>query len=309
MCFHARFLQIFLLTTDTLSWHTIRKSNDERGTYRMADIKRDKYKVTVEQRRFFGQNGFLKVEGLLTDNELRELDAHSMNLAMNKLDYSKLNGVESRNDSDTPADMEDKFFRFIQFHRQLEIHERFMLHLRILDVLEILIGPDVMAMQSMLFLKPPKKAGQAYHQDSFYIKTAPDTLCGAWIAIDDCDEDNGCMYFVPGSNFDPIYEEVALPENTDDFMARLTEIAGVDESREVPAIAKAGDVVFFHGHLIHRSKQNRSTDRFRRAYVCHYANARSYTEWGGGNQNHILARGSTHLPFALPRFTAHDPLG
>ena len=274
----------------------------------MGNSNRKKYEVTTDERRFFGQNGFLKVEGLLSDEELRELDAHSMNLAMNQVDFSQLDEVTSRSEGSTPADMEDKFFRFIQFHRHLEIHERFMLHLRILDVLEILIGPDVMAMQSMLFLKPPQKAGQAYHQDSFYIKTFPDTLCGAWIAIDDCDEENGCMYFVPGSNFDPIYEEVALPGNTTDFMARLTEIVGIDESVEIPAIAKAGDVVFFHGHLIHRSKLNRSADRYRRAYVCHYANARSYTEWGGGNQNHILARGGTHLSFAGPRFVTHDSL-
>ena len=274
----------------------------------MANTNREKYEVTTEQRRFFGQNGFLKVEGLLTNDELRELDTHSMKLAMNQVDFSQLDEVTPRSEGSTPADMEDKFFRFIQFHRHLEIHERFMLHLRVLDVLEVLIGPDVMAMQSMLFLKPPQKSGQAYHQDSFYIKTAPDTLCGAWIAIDDCDEENGCMYFIPGSNFDPIYEEVALPDNTTDFMARLTEIVGVDASIEMPAIAKAGDVVFFHGHLIHRSKMNRSADRYRRAYVCHYANARSYTEWGGGNQNHILARGATHLPFAAPRFVAHNPL-
>lgn len=270
---------------------------------------REKYQLTLNQRRFFGTQGYLKVEGLLSDAELCELDRHSMNMARGKVDLSQLEGLTPRNEGRMPAEMEDKFFRFIQFHRHLEVHERFTLHRRILDVLEILIGPDVMVMQSMLFLKPPQKTGQAYHQDSFYIKTAPDTLCGTWIAIDDCDEQNGCMYFIPGSNFDPIYQEVAQPENTEDFQERLTEIAGVDDRREVPAIAKAGDVIFFHGHLIHRSKRNRSTDRFRRAYVCHYANARSYTEWGSGNQNHILARGTTHLPFANPLFVAHDPLG
>ena len=47
-------------------------------------------------------------------------------------------------------------------HRELEIHERFLLHPRILDVLEALIGPDVLALQSMLFLKPGG-AGQGFH--------------------------------------------------------------------------------------------------------------------------------------------------
>ncbi len=45
-----------------------------------------------------------------------------------------------------------------------------------------------------------------------------------------------------------------------------------------------------------------SEDRFRRSFVGHYANARSYTAWNGGNAAQILARGDTHLPFATPRF-------
>ncbi len=274
----------------------------------MEYSEREKYQISVNQRRFFGRNGYLKVESLVTPEELDELGVHAMNLAKGRVDFSNLEGVTPRCEGNSPGDMEDMFFRFIQFHRHLPLHEKYMLHARILDVLEVLIGPDVMAMQSMFFLKPPQQRGQAYHQDSFYIKTAPDTLCGAWIAIDDCDEENGCMYFIPGSNFDPIYQDVAKPDDTGEFHIELTEISGVDEHSEIPAIAKAGDVIFFHGHLIHRSKQNNSPDRYRRAYVCHYANARSHTEWGEGNHNHILARGSTHLPFAKSRFVDHDPL-
>ena len=73
-------------------------------------------------------------------------------------------------------------FRYIQQHRNIPLHEHYLLHPRVLDVLEQLIGPDVMAMQSMLFLKPPQQPGQGYHQDSKYITTSPDLLCGAWIA-------------------------------------------------------------------------------------------------------------------------------
>ena len=268
---------------------------------------REKYRLSRDQRRYFGQHGYLRIEGLLTPEERSELDQHSMNLALNKVDFSKLEGLNPRNQGATPADMEDKYFRFIQFHRHLEIHERYLLHPRILDVLEALIGPDLMAMQSMLFLKPPGKPGQAFHQDSYYIKTFPDTLCGAWMAIDDADDENGCMGFIPGSHHDSISLEVGKPENTTDFQEGLTEMQGVEEGKEVLAEARAGDVVFFHGHLIHRSRQNRSPNRFRRSYVCHYANARAYTEWGGGNANHLLARGTTHLSFAKAKFSGFEP--
>ncbi len=268
---------------------------------------REKFQVSLNERHFFGCNGYLKVKGLLSDAELRELDEHSMKLLQNKVDLSQIKGLEPRNDCTSPADIEEKYFRFIQFHRHLEIHERFMLHPRVLDVMEALIGPDLMAMQSMLFFKPPGHPGQAYHQDSGFITSAPDTLCGAWIAIDDCDEENGCMTFIPGSNLDPVYENNTLPENTEDYHERLFEIKGIDDSKKILAEAKSGDVILFHGHLIHGSRRNRSKDRYRRAFVSHYANARSYTEWSGGNANQILARGSTHLPFARARFTDREP--
>src|SRR5438067_12069154 len=110
------------------------------------------------------------------------------------------------------------------------------------------------------------------------------------------------MYFVPGSQYEPIHAEVRQPEDTEEHQPNLIEVVDVEREREVPAPAMAGDVVFFGGHVLHRSGRNRSTTRFRRAFVGHYANARSYTEWGGGNKNQILARGSTHLDYALPKF-------
>jgi hypothetical protein len=69
-----------------------------------------------------------------------------------------------------------------------------------------------------------------------------------------------------------------------------------------------GDVAFFAGHVLHRSHTNRSKERFRRSFVGHYANARSFTMWGSpdrrspANHVHILARGATHLPCGQPRF-------
>ena len=68
----------------------------------------------------------------------------------------------------------------------------------------------------------------------------------------------------------------------------------------------------FSGDVLHRSHANRSATRSRRAFVGHYCNARSFVPWDdepladgqAGNERHILARGSTHLPFARPRFSS-----
>lgn len=275
------------------------------------------YRVRVEEYVRFREQGFLIVKGLVPPEDVQELIDHTEDLKEGRV---TIPGVEPPPEDATPYERAQHYLRIHMLHRVLEIHERFLLHPRILDVLQALIGPDVMALQTMLFIKGPGKPGQGYHQDSFYIPTHPDSLCGAWLAIDRADEENGCLWMTVGSQHEPVYPP-ADPEarqhgnrelsdivgvnnvsDVDESVNGLTPIAKKYEGREVPAIVEPGDVVFFGGHILHRSHANRSKDRFRRAFVAHYCNARSYTQWQGGNQAHILARGDTHLPFAKPRF-------
>ncbi len=246
-----------------------------------------------------------------------------------------MQGLEAPPEHLSPQEKAEYFLRIHMLHTKLELHERYMLHPQVLDVLEVLIGPDLLALQTMLFLKPPGKPGQGWHQDTYYIPTHPDSLCGAWIAIDDADELNGAMWMAAGSQHEPVYPPVSgygygdehvgginrvqVVSNPDDEENDLTRIA--DRYPQLLATVRAGDVVFFGGHVLHRSKMNYTTDRFRRAFVGHYCNARSFTQWGAikdptdphaatavdsetgmTNGSHILARGDTHLPFARPRF-------
>ena len=281
---------------------------------------RSRYRVSVEEYVRFLVDGFLIVRGLVGPEEVQELLTHTEDLVYGRVDVP---GLEPPPPGASVAEIEHRYLRIHMLHQHLEIHERFLLHPRILDVLEALIGPDVMAMQTMLFFKPPGGAGQGYHQDSYYIPTYPDTLCGAWLALERADEENGCVWFTGGTQHEPIHPSAdRLTQNhanlaltpvehvshTDTEVNTLSRIAARYPGREVPAIAEPGDVVFFAGHILHRSHTNRSPDRFRRAFVSHYANARSFTMWGGPdrqrqtNDRQILARGWTHLPFGQPRF-------
>jgi phytanoyl-CoA hydroxylase len=262
------------------------------------------YAVSVDEYVRFRTDGFLIVRGLVSPAEVQELLDH----------------------------VEHQFahlLRIHMLHRRLEIHERFMLHPRVLDVVQGLIGPDVLALQTMLFVKGPGSSGQGYHQDSFHIITQPDTLIGAWIALDRADEENGCLRVTVGSQNEPVYPDVDedAGHGGDHLLADIPAIAGADdpderrnglttvaakyEGREVAAVVEPGDVVFFGGHVLHRSHANHSATRSRRSFVSHYCSARSYVPWDDeplaegemGNARHILARGETHLPHALPRFT------
>jgi phytanoyl-CoA hydroxylase len=262
--------------------------------------------VSIEQYVHYRQHGHLVVRGLLTRDEVQELLDHVDELVADEPDLLRVH----------------------MLHRRLEIHERYMLHPRLVDVVGGLVGPDVLALQTMLFVKGPGSPGQGYHQDSFHIITQPDTLIGAWVALDRADTENGCVWITAGSQAEPIYPDAdeTAGHGGDVHLADMFAIEGADDpdesrnglspvaaryaGREIAPVLDPGDVVFFDGHVLHRSHGNRSQTRSRRAFVAHYCNARSYVPWDDepledgqmANDRHILARGSTHLPHARPRW-------
>lgn len=279
------------------------------------------YRVSVEEYIRFRQQGFLVVPGLVAREEVDELNSHMDGILAGT---TRVPGIDSPT-PDAPAEERQKFWdRLHMPHRVMAIHERFMLHPRVIDVLEALIGPDVLALQTMLFFKQPGQSGQGHHQDAYYIPTQPDTLCGAWLALDRATDENGCLWFALGSQHEPIYPDSdGVTTNGDRTLSDITPIMGASnpdptKNTLAPIAAKytavkveanPGDVVFFGGHVIHWSNGNRS-QRTRRSFVGHYCNARARVAWNHGypyegssaNHLHVLARGSTHLPYAQPKF-------
>ena len=164
-------------------------------------------------------------------------------------------------------------------HKMSDVFRRAMHAPRIVDVLTRLIGPDVKAMQSMLFLKKAGKPGQAWHQDEFFLPTRDRSLCGAWIALDDAVIQNGCLWAHPGSHAPGILYQ--MRPHSDDRFDPSEEAVDFPWPREggVPIELPAGGALFFNGYLLHRSLPNRAASGFRRAYVVHYMNARSLLPW------------------------------
>ncbi len=160
---------------------------------------------------------------------------------------------------------------------------RAMLHDEaIVEILTHLIGPDVKAMQSMLFVKNAGKPGQAWHQDEHFIPTRDRSLTGVWIALDDATIENGCMWMHPGSHASGIIWPTKA--HGDPRFDGTEESYGWDYPYDggVPVEVTAGSVVFFNGYTLHRSLDNRRETGFRRALVIHYMNARSMLPWSLG---------------------------
>ena len=87
------------------------------------------------------------------------------------------------------------------------------------------------------------------------------------MAISAATTENGCLSVIPGSHRRDVQAHV--PDKRPGANQGYTEIEGVDEDSAVVMEMEPGDLLVFHSHLMHKSVDNRSTDR-RMAMVYHY---------------------------------------
>ena len=223
--------------------------------------------VTEQDKQFYAQNGYVVVKGLFTPEEVATYRDHFMALRAEGPKPGDMIAETAK-----PGDPLKTFPRMIHMHRWDEASRKWVLDGRLNDCLTAFLGTEPLAVQTMLYFKPAGARGQALHQDNFYLRAQPGTCMAAWMALDPCDEENGCMRVVPGSHEWPI-----LCTAKADPSASFTDVtvpipAGVEA---VPVIMDAGDVLFFNGSLVHGSYPNTSKSRFRRSLIGHYIEDRA----------------------------------
>jgi hypothetical protein len=128
-----------------------------------------------------------------------------------------------------------------------------------------LLGGSVRFWHDQLFCKPANHGGVvAWHQDySYWTRTEPMSHLTCWIALDDSDRDNGCLYYVPGSHRWKLLPVTGLAGNMDEIMTVLSP-EQKQAFRPVPIELKRGQCTFHHPLMVHGSYENRS-QRQRRA--------------------------------------------
>lgn len=133
---------------------------------------------------------------------------------------------------------------------------------RLLDAVEDLIGPNILAYGSVLFIKEPQDTGfVSWHQDCRYMGLEPhDSAVSAWLALTESNSENGCMSMIPGSHKHGVAEH-ADTFGADNILTRGQTIENVDESQAVDLILQPGQLSFHHMRTVHGSKPNRSQDR------------------------------------------------
>jgi len=132
------------------------------------------------------------------------------------------------------------------------------LHPGILDMVEQIVGPDVVLWGSNLFYKRVAEGpATPWHRDGAYWPIRPLATTSVWIAITDSVRENGCLRFVAGSH--AAREIGAHYESTEPGLVIPGTLAddAFDEGAAVDVEMEPGQMVLFDCYTIHGAEANR----------------------------------------------------
>eukprot|EP01065_Artemidia_motanka_P022420 TRINITY_DN26618_c0_g1_i1.p1 TRINITY_DN26618_c0_g1~~TRINITY_DN26618_c0_g1_i1.p1 ORF type:complete len:268 (+),score=43.84 TRINITY_DN26618_c0_g1_i1:68-871(+) len=135
---------------------------------------------------------------------------------------------------------------------------------RVLDVVESLIGGDILLLSTHIFCKyGPSEHNVAWHQDCRYwgLDTTDDVVT-LWYALDNSDENCGAMEVIPGTHLGALREH-GRAEQGGNLLAsnQALAVSSEEESRKQTVVLRKGAASLHHGRLWHCSPPNTSTNR------------------------------------------------
>ena len=132
----------------------------------------------------------------------------------------------------------------------------------ILDMVEDILGHDIMVWNTNLYPKDPGDGRFiSWHQDSAHWGLDNNRIVTAWVALAPATPKNGCMRMIPGS-----HRQGTLPHkdtwDTDNILTRGQTIdQPLDELSAVWVALEAGECSLHHVELMHSSPANISNER------------------------------------------------
>jgi non-haem Fe2+, alpha-ketoglutarate-dependent halogenase len=131
---------------------------------------------------------------------------------------------------------------------------------RLLDLVESILGSDLVIDGTLVFYKPPHDSSYAsWHQDSVYSGWHLTPSISAWIALTPSERTNGCMRAIPGSHKDGLLEHDNVLDDPNLLNRRGERIRmDVDEAQAVDIVLQPGEMSLHHPNIVHGSNANGS---------------------------------------------------
>jgi len=216
---------------------------------------------TQEIKPTFDQTGFVIIPNLFSREEAMQMKTEMQRIIAEVREAAMQAGQSP--ESILPSGV------YVGLAARSEFYRRLVADQRLLEVLTLLIGPQVEFLSDKAVFKNDRTTfSSPWHQDWPYWQG--DHKISVWIALDDVTPENGCLKLLPGS-----HQQVAIHDGdaSDGFgFAHRLAPEALDESRAATAALEAGGAAFFHDLTLHASYPN-TTGRDRWVWIPTYRDA------------------------------------
>ncbi|CAH1143169.1 unnamed protein product [Phyllotreta striolata] len=231
-------------------------------------------RFTEDQKNFYENNGYIIIKNEVSHDEIDKFHRRFLDICENRCD--DYTGFISKDPVLKSKGMKgEKVINKLQDFIQDSVFSDYCSNKKVLNTVENIIGPNITAMHSMLINKPPDSdpdvSRHPMHQDLHYFPFRPaEKIVAAWTAMETVNEQNGCLFVVPGSHKCGVLYPHSYPKGTKNSLYHG--VHGMAHLPKVNAVMEKGDTIYFHPLLLHGSGPN-YTKGFRRAISCHFADS------------------------------------
>jgi len=236
----------------------------------------DSRRLSPEELASYKENGFVVVPGLFPLGELIEVDRELDRLVSEAEEVGET-GIGQNGSHRNKGWL-------LQLGLRSEITQRFAKDERVIDLIEDIVKPGIAIYSAKLTAKMPNSTDICHwHQDNAYYNThvSSETRMSTWIPLTDVNEENGCLWVVPGSHKNGVQEHGQFGGQCPKSIGP----ADMEAEGAIPCQMEAGSILLFSSDLWHHSEGN-GTDQVRRAFIVSYQEAT--VPRGNGDQWKIL---------------------
>ena len=223
--------------------------------------------VTPEQIASYRRDGFVVHHNLLTGGELADLRV-AVDEAVASLGKRRV----AASDNAWEVESGDSYYEKV-FTQKLNLWKinatikRFMLAPEIGRMISELAGvPAFRLWHDQALIKEPFANPTGWHLDDPFWSFFSRDAISIWIALDDATLENGCLFYVPGSQRLADFRNCLIGENLDDLFKIYPDFRKIGT---ISTPVKAGGAVFHNGLTAHGAGANMTNGR-RRAMTAGY---------------------------------------
>lgn len=206
----------------------------------------------------FNKNGYVIIENTVSDEQIEKI-------------LSETKGLYNPKEEDGPRSK----YRVQDAWEESKAVGDLCSDKKMLDTLRMLYDREPIPFQSLNFLYGTE---QQNHSDAIHFSCIPrGFMCGIWVALEDITEENGPLFYYPGSHLLPEYNLYDLKYGSDNvrydqylvFLEKLMKAHGIEKQ---VFTAKKGSALIWASNLVHGGSPitSKKEDITRVSQVTHY---------------------------------------